>query len=363
MNNQSYEDYWKLTVEYTDIHGDKFLGTLQMIVDFVDDNINAPYLASKYNELQYIINDKYPKSDMGSVRKSINQFVKLGFINFQLKSYHSLTLDFLNAKTNRKRKILFSKIFYTNSSFSRSVTHDSPRKEINFLIKTLEEVGKLDKEDIAALMLVDIDNIQNGCLTSDELMLYKNKMNNINFQDRKYNQLGYLSNFLNKLDDVVFVKNELYFKEDAKNIFVTKLQKHQKKRDNYLHRLYKIELKEEVANIADRAECMVEKLDYPTLIASHIKPFIKADENEEYDPNNGLLLSKNIDSLFDLGYISFKDNGYIIMLENILSKDLCVKLKQYNLDIKYLNPQRIKYLDYHRRNILRKTQGYITVLN
>jgi putative restriction endonuclease len=31
---------------------------------------------------------------------------------------------------------------------------------------------------------------------------------------------------------------------------------------------------------------MVERLDYPSLVASHIKPFIVSEENEAYDPNN-----------------------------------------------------------------------------
>ena len=32
--------------------------------------------------------------------------------------------------------------------------------------------------------------------------------------------------------------------------------------------------------------CVLEKLAYPILIASHIKPFIQSDETEAYDPNN-----------------------------------------------------------------------------
>ena len=36
MPQQNYEDYWKITVEYTDIHGERFNGTLQLIVDYID---------------------------------------------------------------------------------------------------------------------------------------------------------------------------------------------------------------------------------------------------------------------------------------------------------------------------------------
>ena len=62
---------------------------------------------------------------------------------------------------------------------------------------------------------------------------------------------------------------------------------------------------------------MVEKLAYPVLIASHIKPFFISNDVEAYDPNNGFLLSRNIDSLFDLGYITFTENGEIIFIDTI----------------------------------------------
>ena len=37
--NQQYDEYWKLTVEYTDIFGSQFNNTLKVIVKFIDDNI------------------------------------------------------------------------------------------------------------------------------------------------------------------------------------------------------------------------------------------------------------------------------------------------------------------------------------
>ena len=111
-----------------------------------------------------------------------------------------------------------------------------------------------------------------------------------------------------KLDDLVFVRDELYFKEDAEQIFGEDLVAVTKKRDPYLHRLYKNQLQEECEEVLGNAMCVLEKLAYPVLIASHIKPFIDSDDNEAYDPNNGLLLSRTIDSLFDLKYISFTDN-------------------------------------------------------
>lgn len=77
---QKYEDYWKITLEYSDIDGERFRGTLKIIVNFIDNNRRKQFSSDLFNELQEAVYKVYPKEDMASVRKSINQFVKLGFI-------------------------------------------------------------------------------------------------------------------------------------------------------------------------------------------------------------------------------------------------------------------------------------------
>jgi putative restriction endonuclease len=347
MPQQNYEDYWRITVEYTDIHGERFNGTLQIIVDYIDNNDMSEYKSSLFDDLQNIVDSKYPKADKGSIRKSINQFVKLGFVNFQLKTYHQYTKPFLDANTNRRRHELFSRILYSNSSLNRSVTENSNTNEVNFLIKTLEEVGKLTKKEIEALMLVDISNVEKGYLTASELDVYKKEAKDIKFKMRKYNQVAYLFNFLNKLNDVIFVNDELYFEEDAKNIFGDEYDEKRKTRDPYLHRIYKVQLQKESSELYGASKCMLEKLSYPVLIASHIKPFIKSDETEAYDPNNGLLLSRTIDSLFDLKYISFSNEGQMLFSSRI-SDDVKEFWEDYRLEEDVLNEERKQYLAYHR---------------
>lgn len=53
------------------------------------------------------------------------------------------------------------------------------------------------------------------------------------------------------------------------------------------------------------------------LIASHIKPWCKSSNTEKLDGNNGLLLSPHVDRLFDRGFISFSDNGDILIKEDV----------------------------------------------
>jgi putative restriction endonuclease len=347
MQQQNYEDYWKLTNAFTDYNGKKFLDTLTVCVKFIDDFNSEPYSEDKYNLLQLEV-EKVNPINFISIRKSINQLVKMGFINSFLVSYHPQAKEYIEAKTNKKRETLLSKIIYSNSSFNRAINNESTTKQINFLIQTLIESGKLSKEEIIALMLVDIDKHKEPYIKSDELQNYVKEAKKIGFIDRKYNQIGYLYNILGKLDDLVFIEDDLYFREDAEQIFGEDLKTITKRRDPYLHRLYKNQLQDECEELYGNPICVLEKLQYPVLIASHIKPFIESNDTEAYDPNNGLLLSRTIDSLFDLKYISFTDEGQIIFSKR-LSKDVVEFWKNYTLDEQILNKQRRKYLQYHRQ--------------
>lgn len=89
------------------------------------------------------------------------------------------------------------------------------------------------------------------------------------------------------------------------------------------------------------------------LIASHIKPWSKSDNIERLDGNNGLLLAPHIDHLFDKGYISFEDNGDLIISKHIqkgLLASWSVKVGNYG-DFK---TEQKFYLDYHRNEVFEK---------
>lgn len=352
MENQKYEKYWGITLAYTDIHGEKFNNSLEAIVNFIDVNDTSEYTSTLYNDLQTEVGKVNGLKDI-SLRKSINQFVKLGFINFELKSYHPLCKLYLITKIKLQQKTIFSKIVYENSSLNRDVTKDSNDKEINFLIKTLENIGQLSSNDILALMTQDINDYPSGYLTSGELKVAAQNSNEIEFYSRKYNQVNHFKSILNNLDDLTVIDGVLCFEEDSHVILAEKLKNKTNKRDNYLHLLYKNQLKEESLQMLGQTQCMLEKLSYPSLVASHIKPFIDSSANEAYDPNNGLLLSRNMDILFDQGYISFDNNGTIIC-SGQLKEDVVKYLSNYKLDDIFINQSRIIYFDYHRKNILKK---------
>jgi len=355
---QNYEEYWKLTLEYTDFNSDAFITTLSIILDKID---NTGYIKSSsfYNDLQIEVLSKVPKTSsnienqLASTRKAINQFIKMGFVESGFASYHPMAREYINARTARKRKTILSKIVYESARFNASATRASPINQMSFLINTLVENGKLTKMQLAAIMLVDIPTCSAGYLTSIELDQKYWELQKEAFDQRKYNQIAYFCNLLNKLDDIVFHNDELYFTEDANRLFGDlRKEATTRKRDQYLHLLYKNQLKEEVSDLTGNAQCMVEDINYPVLIASHIKPFIQCNDSEAYDPNNGLLLSRTLDSLFDLGYITFNIDGRIVFSPRL---DISVQefWHSYSLDMQYLNLQRLDYLEYHRHNVFR----------
>ena len=88
------------------------------------------------------------------------------------------------------------------------------------------------------------------------------------------------------------------------------------------------------------------------LVASHIKPWRAADNNERLDKYNGLLLLPNLDKAFDLGYISFCERGNILKSEFIESPELLGIKDDMKIE---LVSQHQDYLTYHREYVFEKS--------
>ena len=84
------------------------------------------------------------------------------------------------------------------------------------------------------------------------------------------------------------------------------------------------------------------------LNASNIKPWRDSDNAERIDVFNGLLLTPNYDKLFDKGYITFNNNGKIL-ISSLIEKEerLLVGLKE-NMTLKKVEDYHKKYLIYHK---------------
>lgn len=89
------------------------------------------------------------------------------------------------------------------------------------------------------------------------------------------------------------------------------------------------------------------------LRASHIKPWAKATLTERLSLYNGLLLSPALDACFDSGYISFNDDGLIVISERFKEEDAHAVGISSDMRLKRVAPEHKKYLAFHRENIFK----------
>ncbi|MCA6924799.1 HNH endonuclease [Pectobacterium versatile] len=104
-------------------------------------------------------------------------------------------------------------------------------------------------------------------------------------------------------------------------------------------------------------ECPITGVSLPSLLkASHIKPWRISNNKERLDPYNGIMLSPHIDALFDKGYISFADDGSMLIRNDFIIINE-IKLLNVPCDIKIeINENSKKYLDWHRKFLFHKNK-------
>lgn len=103
--------------------------------------------------------------------------------------------------------------------------------------------------------------------------------------------------------------------------------------------------------IAMWGKCCVNGCNYVSILrASHIKPWRESTNAERLDKFNGLLLSPNLDALFDKGLISFTDSGDVLISKS-LSPDVRKALGVFiNAKVR-LKSEHAKYMTWHREKV------------
>lgn len=100
--------------------------------------------------------------------------------------------------------------------------------------------------------------------------------------------------------------------------------------------------------------------DERLLIASHIKPWAAADNDEKIDPYNGYMLSPLYDKLFDRGFITFTPNRHVILSEFISPytwKQIGLK-KDTFINALPMDDKRIAYLKFHHESVFKGSYTY-----
>ena len=116
------------------------------------------------------------------------------------------------------------------------------------------------------------------------------------------------------------------------------------------------QFRENVQRIERR--CRVTKVDRPEhLRASHCKPWRDCETNEErLVGENGLLLTRSIDHLFDRGFISFENNGQLLIspvAHDASLNRMGVETKD-PINVGSFSEGQRKFLDFHRDYVFLK---------
>ena len=89
------------------------------------------------------------------------------------------------------------------------------------------------------------------------------------------------------------------------------------------------------------------------LKASHIKPWAVSNALERLDASNGILLSPNLDCLFDAGFISFDEKGGILISAALNAASAQALGLSPAMRLRKLNSAILPYLEYHREHVFR----------
>ena len=350
------EYYWKLSLGNTDYFSrdSQAIRVLKMLSKRVDDK-ELTLLGNnegRYIKLQDEVLKVSPKpaksieSQRESARKEINQFTKLGFVSNGITEKHPFVDKFINSNSQKRKIKIFSKIVRKNARFNNASTEELDNiNHMTFLLNTLEEIGELNiKKDIKGLMICEIENIKKGYLTREELDDWNQKAKEIEIEVRKYNQIGFLKNICKKLITLEVRGDIIRFPEDDKDLFAKDEKINPREKQEYR------EHRKQLKNEAD-GKCMVDGVT-KYCNWSHIKPFKYCMDNnleeEALDPDNGLYINRDLDILFNNGEISWNDDGTILFEKNF-PEDKRNKLKDDNIKKEFLTPERLKYLNFHRK--------------
>lgn len=90
------------------------------------------------------------------------------------------------------------------------------------------------------------------------------------------------------------------------------------------------------------------------LIASHIKPWRNATNQERLSVFNGFLLSPNLDKAFDKGLITFEADRRIIISHQLKNSDANLLGINGNLQLRKVEKNHMPFLEWHKNNIFKR---------
>lgn len=108
------------------------------------------------------------------------------------------------------------------------------------------------------------------------------------------------------------------------------------------------------------AACRITRVENPAhLVGSHIKPWRDSSNDERLDGANGLLLTPSIDHLFDRGFISFRNNGDLLVspvADRTALHRMGVRTDAV-LNVGGFSREQARYPDFHRHSVFLQVAG------
>ena len=100
--------------------------------------------------------------------------------------------------------------------------------------------------------------------------------------------------------------------------------------------------------------CALTNISVPEiLIGSHIVGWRKSSKHR-LNPGNGILLSRNIDGLFDRYLITFNDKGKILISKKINKSNLKALGINKNMSLRFVEKDMVPFLRKHRETFTKK---------
>ncbi len=231
----------------------------------------------------------------------------------------------------------FSSWMNENSKLSGSSIYKYTRA-VNTVSNEMIERKVLNKS-LLEMNLVEID-IAIINILSNEYFLKKNSVGN-NMYSNAIKQFRYFTLESQEDDEeekkiVKRISESTRIRQTEKDILIKARVGQGKYRSNLLNKY--------------EGKCIVTGIDKSKLlVASHIKPWAICENNERIDTENGLLLSANIDRLFDSGLITFNDEGgmKISSFLGVANEARLHISKESKADLR-ATKRLLVYLEYHR---------------
>lgn len=148
-----------------------------------------------------------------------------------------------------------------------------------------------------------------------------------------------------------YLRIRLNEKKELERMFLKEDMKEKYRSGTYKVRTGQKQYREDLINVYNKCQvCGLQNKDL--LVASHIKTYKESEYNEAIDFNNGFLLCRLHDGLFDKGLISFDDDGSVIISNKLNYNDRSILNELKNIKIN-VNKEQKKYLKWHRKNIFK----------